>query len=209
MSTRLSIAEQIQRDYKRWLGEEGSLKEAIDRREVFPLINQVANELLGLQMQNGFKTGSIIIPSTIIATYSNHAVKQEHGRYYALLPVFPLSLPRNVGIFSVIPQSGAPLVDGKPFIPLTQEDWDLLRDTDEGLLEDQIGYYVEGRQVFFTKNPLVTVVKFKLLISDPALMGDGDPYPITPEIEATLIERVLAILKGNTSKQPTPKSQDR
>jgi hypothetical protein len=211
MATRLSLAEQIQRDYRRAIGAETNLKQVIDRRELFPLINQVANEVLATQLQAARKMGDLSIPSSIIATYSNIPVKTEHGRFYALLPAYPIILPRNVGIFSVIPQtgSGASSADGSPFIPLTQEEWDLLRATDEGLLEDQVGYYVEGRKAFFTKDPTVTLVKFKLLISDPSLIGDNDVYPITPELEATLIDRVLEILKSNTSGQEQVNAQDR
>lgn len=208
MATRISIAEQIQRDYVRALGADPKqpMKESIDRREMYPLINQVANELLAIVIKSAIKIGDLSINSSIIATYSNIAVKQEHGRYYVTIPVYPIILPRNMGVYSIIPQAGtAPaLTDGRPFIPITQDDWDVLGDTDindAGMLEGQVAFQVEGRKAFFTKNPTVTLVKLKLVISDPNLIGDNDPYPITPELEASLIERVLDILKSNTGKK--------
>lgn len=210
MATKLSLAEQIQRLYKRAIGTEESAKDAIDRREIYPLIHQVTNELVGAVMQEAQKVGGISVPSSIIATYSANAVNIENGRYYANIPVYPLMLPRNMGVYSVVPQSGNPLVDGSPYIPITQEDWDLLSVSDlndSGMLEGQTAFYVEGRKAFFTKQP-TNVVKMKLLISDPALIGDNDPYPITPEIEVTLINRVLEILKGNTAGQIKLNPQD-
>lgn len=207
MATRILLAEEIQRLYAKAIGATGALKAAIDQREVYPIINQVANEILGTVIQESVKLGDLIIPSSMIATYNAVPVSTENGRSFALMPVHPLILKRNMGVYSVVPQTGSsPLIDGVPFIPITQEDWDVLSPTDintTGLLEDQIAFYVEGRKVFFTKPPTATVVKLKLAISDPALIGDNDPYPITPELEIILVQRVLDILKGNTGR-PQP-----
>ena len=63
MATRVSIAEQIQLQFKRATGIKDDAKNSIDRREIFPLINQVANELLGTVIQAGVKSGGIQIPS--------------------------------------------------------------------------------------------------------------------------------------------------
>jgi hypothetical protein len=209
MATRLSLAEEIQRNYVRATGAVGALKSTIDRREIFPLINQVANELLSTVMMASIKVGDLSVPSSIVATYNNVAVATEHGRYFVTIPVYPLILPRNMGVYSIVPQTGTPpaLTDGIPFIPITQEDWDVLMTTDindTGMLEGQVAFYVEGRKAFFTKNPTVTTVKLKLLISDPNLIGDTDPYPITPELEAMLVLRVLDILKSNSARPQNP-----
>lgn len=199
MATRLLLAEQIQRNYKRAIGSDDTPKDVIDRRELFHLINQAANEVLGLSMQAGVKTGNISIPSSFIATYSNRDILVENGRYYALMPVYPIMLPRDMGVWSVVPQTAG--IDMTPFIPICQDDWDILTTTDindEGMLEGYVAYYPEGRKVFFTKNPNVTKVKMKLLISDPSMIGDNDPYPLTPEMESEVVKRVLDLLKSNT-----------
>lgn len=211
MATRVSISEQIQLQYKRALGLKDDVKNSVDRRELFPLINQVANELLATIMQAGVKSGGINIPSGTLATYGNCEVSSDNGRYFVTIPVYPMSLPRNIGVYSIVPQSGSPLVDGTPYIPITQEDWDLLSIADindSGMLEGQTAFYVEGKKAYFTKQP-TSVVKIKLIISDPSLIGDSDPYPVTPEIEAALIERVVNILKSNTANQIHPNPQDR
>lgn len=195
MTTRHSLTEQIQRLYGKSNSLPISHKQLIRKEELDILVNQIANEMLSITVMESIKLGDLQIPSCMIATYSNNTVAQEEGRYYATLPAFPLTLRRNIGVFSVIPQTGTypALTDGTPFIPITQEDWDLLRATDEGLLEDQTGFYVEGRKVFFTKAVAVPV-KFKLLISDLSLIGDNDPYPISIEMEAGLKARALEYL---------------
>lgn len=211
MATRLSIAEQIQLQYKRALGLKDDVKNSVDRRELFPLINQVANELLATVIQGGFKSGGLQIPSGTLATYGNCEVLSENGRYFVNIPVYPISLPRNIGVYSIVPQTGTPLIDGTPYIPITQEDWDLLSIADinnSGMLEGQTAFYVEGKKAFFTKQPS-SVVKIKLVISDPSLIGDSDPYPVTPEIESALIERIVNMLKSNTAGQIHPNPQDR
>lgn len=198
MTTRASLTEQIQRLYGKSTDLPISHKQLIRKEELDLLVNQIANDMLAITVKESMKIGDLYIPSCMVATYSNNAVLQEEGRYYAVLPTYPINIPkdgRDLGVYSVIPQSGSypTLIDGTPFIPITQEDWDLLRATDEGLLEDQTGFYVEGRKVFFTK-AVAVAVKFKLLISDLALVGDNEPYPISKDMEAQLIARALEYL---------------
>lgn len=198
MTTRASLTEQIQRLYGKSTDLPISHKQLIRKEEIDILVNQIANEMLAVTVKDSIKIVDMVIPRCMIATYSNNAVAQEEGRYFATLPVYPINIPRDgrdIGVYSVIPQSGSypTLTDGSPFIPITQEDWDLLRATDEGLLENQTGFYVEGRKVFFT-GAVAVPVKFKLLISDLALVGDNEPYPISKEMEAPLIARALEYL---------------
>lgn len=210
MTTRLSLAEQIQRQYKRAIGSEESTKAAIDRREIYPLIDQVTNELLAIEINSSIKVGNTVIPSCALATYGNIEVKHENGRHYISLPVHPISLPRNMGVYSVVPQTGVLPYDGDPYIPITQEDWDLLSVSDmndSGMLEGYVAFYVEGRKVFFTKSPSA-IVKIKLVVSEPSLIGDNEAYPISPEMESSVILKVLDILKSNTGQQQG-KPQDR
>ena len=199
MTTRSAIAEQVQLQYSKAVSSEQSLKKTIDRREIFPLINQATNEILGVQFKESQKLGGVNVPSGMIATYSNNQVLTEHGRSYADLPIYPMPLERDMGVWSVVPQTGSEpaLVDGIPYIPIVESDWSLLSATDEGLLEGQVGYYIEGRRVFFTE-AISGPVKFKMLISDVELIGDTDPYPVTPDIELMVVERVAKMLIGAT-----------
>lgn len=195
MTTRNSLTEQIQRLYGKSVDLPISHKQIIRKEELDLLVNQIANEFLSLTVKESLKVGDLEIPSCMIATYPNNTVTTENGRYFTTLPVYPIQVKRNIGVWSVVPQTGTypNLTDGSPLIPITQEDWDLLRATDEGLLENQTGFYVEGRKIFFTA-AVATKVKLKLLISDLSLVGDNDPYPISSDMESQLIARALEYL---------------
>lgn len=229
MHSILTIAEEIQRVYKRALGSDENTKYVIDKRELYPIIAQVANEMLGLSIQSSITAGEINIPSCAIATYSLREASQVDGRWRVDIPFYPINLPRNMGIWHVCSQLCTDPVnyvydDQLPMIPIGQDDWDLLRSTslhDSGLFENQIGYYVEGNWIYFTSAPPQTTigspgsqtthrfVKIKLLISNPDLFGPTSPYPLPPDMISALVNRVLDILKMNTGQQPKPKPQDR
>lgn len=229
MHSILTIAEEIQRIYKRAVGSEENTKYVIDKRELYPIISQVANEMLSLSIQGGISTGEITIPPSAIATYSNRVATYADGSWRVSLPVWPLNLPRNMGVWHVCSQLCVDPVnllyeDQEPMIPISHDDWDLLRSTelhDSGLFEDQIGYYVDGLYIYFTSAPPETTygppgsqtterfVKVKLLISNSDLYGESTVFPIPPDMLSSLVNRVLDILKMNTSTRQEAKQQDR
>lgn len=119
--------------------------------------------------------------------------------YTAKLPVFPIRLPFDIGVWGVYIE---------PYqvqcIPLSTAINDLIAGLDEGLMENQIGFTVEGRlikfvgtysllQNAFTGTPKVTI---KLLVVDPQLLNDDDPLPIPPEYEDSVIKGVLALMNA-------------
>lgn len=226
-----TIAEEIQRIYKRAIGSDENTKYVIDRRELYPIITQVANEMLSISMQAGINNGELTIPPSAVATYQLRNVDQapDDGRWRTFMFTYPLNLPRNMGIWQVCsqtctnPGSDTPIYeDGEPMIPIGHDDWDLLRATglhDSGLFEDQIGYYAEGYFIYFTSAPPETTfgnpissarfVKIKLLLSNPDLYGEGAVYPIPPDMVSGIVNRVLDILKMNTGTRQSNKQQDR
>lgn len=185
MTTRNKIAEQVERLYMRSFDRE-DLKPKIERREVALLIDQAANELLATEQQMATKVGIVDIPTCMIARYTAQAATQVTP-FTATLPAYPIQLPMDMGVWSV--KSSA----GLAYIPIKTDFWDLMSGLDEGLLEDQVGFYVRGRTVTFTRIPTATV-DFELLIIDPALLGEYDPYPIPVSMELKLAERVVAML---------------
>ena len=175
------------------------LKPKVERREISLLVDQVTNELLAVEPNNGGKIGVVDVPTCMIATYSGQVVTSSGGIYTVPLPAFPIRLPMDMGVWSVSPEPIAPA-----YIPIKTDFWDLLGAEDEGLLEDQIGFYVEGRAITFTDQPTATV-KIKLLIVDPALLGEFDPYPVPADMEIKVIEKVLALLAARPLTQDKPK----
>lgn len=225
------LTEQVQLIYKRAIGSEDNTSYVLDAREVAPIINQVVNEMLSITIQNGIKNGDLNIPPSTIVTYELREPQQDRDRWYVNIPYYPINLPRNMGIWHVCSQTctnpGEPFEnvqyqDEEPMIPIGSDDWDLLRSTglhESGLFEDQIGYYVEGNRIFFTSAPPETeagpfgamfrFVKIKLLVTINDTIGDATIYPIPIDMVTTVINRVLDILKMNTSRQQEAKQQDR
>lgn len=176
------------------------LKPRIDRREVALLVDQVANELLGLEMQTAARVGVVDIPTCMIATYTAQPITLVGSVYKSTLPAYPIHLPMDMGVWSVSSESS-----GIAFIPIKTDFWDLLASEDEGLLEDQVGFFVEGRTITYTKNPLTSTAKIKLLIINPALLGEHDPYPVPPDMEMKIIEKVLVLLHSRGLAPEKPK----
>lgn len=195
MTTLGILTEQIQRLYKRASGSNRAEKIVIDKRELRPLILQVANEVLGAKTQGILSFGDLSTPPCTIISFDAIAVTVVNGRSTAPIPVFPLQLPRDMGVWSVVAKTAGN--DGVAYIPISTGDWDLLSALDEGLLEGQIGFYVEGKSVFFSAAP-TTTVKMKLLVADISTLADTDPFPVSPELEGQIIRGVLDILNGVT-----------
>lgn len=189
MTTYNKISEQIQRLYARQLGDKDDLSPALHAQEVRLLVNQVANELISAEPRAAQRIGDVNIPSGIIATYPGLEVVTAGTEYSITLPVFPMSgLPMDVGVFAIYPEPGPAM------IPISTVNYDLLQGLSEGALEGQIGFLVEGRKVIFTEDPVTATVKAKLLINDITSIDGNAPFPLPPQMEATLIQRVLQLL---------------
>ncbi|MGL4186257.1 MAG: hypothetical protein ACRCR4_10795 [Thiotrichaceae bacterium] len=165
-------------------------------------IGQVANELLKADYLNvNVPTGELIPNGAMVATYENITVTKAGNKSQASLPIKPLKMPRNMGVFSVY-KSDEP---ENEFIPLQMGHSSLLRS--QPLINDllgQVGYENFGDKILFTKDltiPNQTVtVDMRLVVMDVSQYGDYDPLPILPEMEMTIKERVIKLY----SVQPIP-----
>lgn len=198
MTTRKKLCEQCERLYMRSYDRE-DVKPKVERREIALLVDQAANEILSLSFKQAATIGVVEIPTCMIATYNTIEVKSANGQYYITLPATPLALPMDMGVWNITP---APT--GISYIPIKSEFWNLLGSEDEGLLEEGIGFHVKGRKVFFTKQPAASV-NIELLIVDPALLEEHDPYPVPPDMELSVVERVVALLHSRGLAQEKPK----
>lgn len=204
MTTKYKIAEQIQRLYARFL-EKDNPSDVIDIREVKLLVEQALNAILKLQVSESFKVGSYDVPKTSLLTYTC-AVTSDSGnnRAYITLPAIPLTLPMDMGVWS-ISAANSTLT---PYIPIPSQDILVFQGTNLSYLENQIGYYISGTKVYFTKD--ITLVAYgsvssvvvQLLVSDFSKLTDSDMLPISPEVESAVIASVLdQISNGRVSQQ--------
>lgn len=203
MTTKNILAEQIQRLYARFIDKD-NVSDVIDLREVKLLLVQSINKILKLQVAESFKAGQVDVPKCSLLEYTC-AVTSDSGnnRSYITLPAIPLTLPLDMGIWSIA-ASNAALT---PYIPIPAQDIIVFQGTNVSALEQQVGYYVQGKKVYFTKditlsaNGSITSVIVNLLVSDFNQIGDNDLLPISPEVEAVVIEDVLNAISGGKVAQ--------
>lgn len=137
---------------------------------------------------------------TVLGLYEDIEVVSYNGKSKATLPIKPIKLPRNMGIWAIYPkfeEIGNYELD-KEFLPLQMGQGGLIKS--QPLISDlmgQIGYENFGMDVIFTKDiktiyPNI-VLAMRLAIMDISMYGDYDPLPILPEQEWEVIQQVYKI----------------
>jgi hypothetical protein len=211
MTTKNVLSEQIQRIYARFIDKE-NLSDVIDTREINLLMNQSINKVLKLQVADSFKAGLVDVPKCNLLEYTC-AVTADAGnnRSYITLPAIPLTLPMDMGIWSIAAATGAMT----PYIPIPAQDVLVFQGANLSYLEGKIGYYLQGKRVYFTKNitltanGTVTSVVVNLLVMDFSQIGDNDVLPISPEVESAIIDDVLqTISNGRVSQAELASKQE-
>jgi hypothetical protein len=195
-TTKNILSEQIQRIYARFI-DKGNESDVIDIREIKLLVNQSINKVLKLQVAESFKAGLIDVPKCNLVEYTCAVTSQSgNSRAFITLPVIPINLPMDMGIWSIAASNAAMT----PYIPIPAQDVIVFQGTNLSALEQQVGYYMQGKRVYFTKdittvaNGSITSVIVNLLVSDFSTQGDNDLLLISPEVENSIMEDVLGIL---------------
>lgn len=209
MATKSTISEQCQRIYARFLDKDNP-SDTISIPEVSLLVSQSINKILKLEVAESFKAGLVDIPKCSLIQYTASVTADApNNRSSITLPVIPLTLPLDMGIWS-ISASGAAMT---PYIPIPAQDVLVFQGANLKYLEGQIGYYVQGKKVFFTKdltlagNGSISSVIINILASDFSQFGDNDMLPISPEVESAVITEVLNIISGGRVSQAELASQ--
>ena len=169
--------------------------------EVKIACGQVINSLLKTEhFTINAKVGENIPNGTTLGLYENIDVVSYNGKSKASLPIKPMKLPRNMGIYGIYPKftyNGDYEFD-KEFIPLQMGQGSLIKS--QPLINDllgQIGYENFGMDIIFTKD-LATMfpqmsLAMRLAIMDISLYGDYDPLPILPEQEWQVVQEVYKL----------------
>jgi len=189
--------------------EGGDLKAAssISLPEIKIACGQIINQLLKTEYFTvNLQMGEVIPNGSVLGLYEGIEVISSNGKSQATLPIKPLKLPRNMGVWAVYPkyENNQNYEYDKEFIPLQMGQGGLIKS--QPLLNDllgQVGYECFGDRLIFTKDiksmfPDV-VLAMRLAIMDISQYGDYDPLPILPEMEMQVITEVVKIY----SMQPT------
>lgn len=169
--------------------------------EVKIACGQVINSLLKTEYFTiNAKVGEVIPNGTTLGLYEDIDVVSYNGKSKATLPIKPIKLPRNMGIYAIYPKydsMGNYDLD-KEFIPLQMGQGALVKS--QPLINDlmgQVGYENFGMDVIFTKDlkTLFPNIKLamRLAIMDISMYGDYDPLPILPEQEWQVIQEVYKL----------------
>lgn len=188
-------------------GGELAAGSSIDYSELQVALGQAINVAIKAEYFSvNLKMNEVIPNGSILGLYENIEVVSSNGRSQATLPIKPIKLPRNMGVWAVYPKytNSSNYDYNKEFIPLQMGQTGLLQS--QPLINDllgQVGYECFGDKLFFTKDikalfPEV-VLAMRLAVMDISQYGDYDPLPITPEIESQVIMQVVQMY----APQPT------
>lgn len=195
MSSKKLIAQQIV--YKLQGGYKDSAS-PVDYRDIYKAIEQKINSDFKTQyFAQTLASGDTIPEHAMIATYENIAIREAWNglKSEATLPITPISLPRNMGIWNIyvndknVPQTS--------FIPLQPAQANLLRS--QVLINDlmgQVGYTPSRNKVTFETNLLymdISEVTMELLVLDISQYEETETLPIPPDYEVALIDYLTKI----------------
>lgn len=176
----------------------------ISLNEIKISIGQVINSLLKVEYFTVNAQLNEVIPNgSVLGLYEGIEVISSNGKSQATLPIKPIKMPRNMGVWAVYPKY---TTDGnyeydKEFIPLQMGQGGLIKS--QPLLNDllnQVGYECFGDRLIFTKDikslfPDV-VLAMRLAVLDISQYGDFDPLPLLPDQEWQVKQEVIKVYSG-------------
>jgi hypothetical protein len=207
MITKYKLAEECQRIYARFLDKDNP-SDVIDLREILIVLEQSINKVLKLQVAESFKAGFVDIPRCNLIEYTCTVTSDSgNSRAYITLPAVPLTLPLDMGIWSI----SAPNAALSAYIPIPAQDvlvfGTIASGNNVSYLEGQTGYYVQGKKVYFTKditqpaNGTITSVVANLVVSDFDKFTENELLPISPEVVTAVINEVLLTISNGRVAQ--------
>jgi hypothetical protein len=161
----------------------------VQEQDVQKALEQKINSKFRVRQLENMQMGETIPDGLCFATYTGVAVTADGDRSKSVLPVMPISLPRNMGVFDI-------RYNDNSFIPLQVGQRSLLKtDTLLNNLLNQVGYEPKGKTVYYTQNIALlgwTTVDMDLIVSDLSVLSDTDPLPIPASYEEELINELVA-----------------
>jgi len=167
-------------------------------------IGQVCNQLLKTDYYAiNEKMGELIPNGSVLGWYENLDVVSNNGRSETILPIKPLKLRRNMGIFGVYPkfETRGNYESDKELIPLQMGQAGLLKS--QPMINDlmgQFGYENFGDKIVYTKDLKSMFPEIKvglwLAIMDISQYGDYDILPLLPEHEWQIKQEVIKLYSG-------------
>lgn len=202
--TRYMLAEQV---WFRLKGGYPDIDQSVQIEDIIAVIPQKIASILKMQhFSVTLPSGERIPENLMIATYDDVELTTFNGkRSQATLPIMPISLPRNMGVYEVDRYEDFRC----PFIPLMAGQNSLLRGQPMiSDLLDQVGYEVYGDKVILSKDLTidnVTTIYLRLIVLDINAYDDYTKLPIPADYEEQLI---LDLVEQFSPRRPGGKTAD-
>lgn len=167
--------------------------------EIKRYVVQLLNSMLKTQHFTQTMAGGETIPDgLVLAEYDNVAVEPYKNVSRCTLPIMPVSLPLNLGIFHVSKTDD--IING--FIPFQPGEMQMLGE--EHFISDilgQVGYEPRGKYLVFNKDiytndsaQAIQEVYLLLVVKDLSLYTDWEMLPIAADLEAEVIQKTFEFL---------------
>lgn len=171
------------------------------------VVGQLINAMLKVEYFTiNAKMGETIPNGTVLGLYEGLEVFTSNGKSQCNLPVKPIKLPRNMGVWAVYPKytTSSNYDYDNEFIPLQMGQGALIKS--QPLFNDllgQVGYDNFGDRLVFTKDikslfPDV-VLAMRLAIMDISQYGDYDMLPLLPEQEIDIKNQAIKFFMQETT----------
>lgn len=188
MATKYSLAEQVLLRISYGNNEAAS---SVQIEDVIMAVGQKASQLLKLQfLQNSLPSGETIPDGVMLGTYEANVV--DYGKKSkCVLPVMPIMLPRNLGVYAVSDKEDF----SNLFVPIQAGQNFLLKGQDVcSDLLGNISYEPIGGTLVFGKNLKsysIDKVYLMLAVSDVDRIDEYTMLPIPNDIETLIIEDLV------------------
>ena len=187
-STKYRLAEQI---LLKLTGGSPQVASKVQLDDIKLAIGQKINEIYkASHFSVTLASGETVPDGLMLATYTGIAVTSLGERSVATLPIMPISLPRNVGVFQVYDSVDS----SNEYIPYQTGQYNLFSKLPliSGLLK-QTGYEAKGNQLLFSRD--ITLLGAKtvnavLAVMDISKYDDFTPLPISADMESTIVDSV-------------------
>jgi len=162
----------------------------ITLRQAMLYVSQARDKLVRNYLWNSRDDMDDFIYGGFITSYTVVTAKDvSRNSYYATLPVRPIWLPNNEGIFQV----GFPQDEVNSFIPMPTGAMQIYGSLDSSFLEGNIGYYPEKDRIYLyglEESDCELLVK---IIPAGEDLGDLDYFPIAPDLEMEMMQEAMSI----------------
>lgn len=162
---------------------------SVQKQDIYFAMEQKINAKFRMRQFENLQGGETIPDGLTMATYEGVAVTSVGDKSKSVLPVMPISLTRNMGVFDI-------RNNGNSFIPLMPGQTNLLRvDSLLNSLLNQVAYEPKGTTIYYNTDITLlgyTTVDMDLIVTDVLSLSETDLLPIPADYSDELTTELFA-----------------